>query len=217
MDRNYGGVFIVWDRLFGTFQEELDEEPPIFGVTTPLRSWNPLWANVQFYAQLAADARRTTSWRDKLRIWFMPTGWRPADVAARYPLSKPDLNQFRKFDVPLNLAQQLYVGIQFALYTLLGSYLLSNGDVLPWPALLVGWAWVALGLFVFGATLENRPAALKLEGLRLVVNLPLMASAPVVGLWPVTSTGWAVLLAYTALSAIAVYCARGRFTRLAGS
>jgi fucose permease len=147
----------------------------------------------------------------------MPTGWRPADVAARYPLSKPDLNQFRKFDVPLSLAQQLYVGIQFALYTLLGSYLLSNGDVLPWPALLVGWAWVALGLFVFGATLENRPAALKLEGLRLVVNLPLMASAPVVGLWPVTSTGWAVLLAYTALSAIAVYCARGRFTRLAGS
>lgn len=216
MDRNYGGVFIVWDRLFGTFQEELDEEPPIFGVTTPLRSWNPLWANVQFYAQLAADARRAESTWDKWRIWFMPTGWRPADVARKYPISKPDLVQFRKFEVPLSLTQQLYVGAQFSLYTLLGSYLLSNGDVLPWAALIVGWSSVALGLFVFGAALENRPAALKLEGVRLVANLPLMAVAPAVGLWPASALGWTVLLTYTLLSAIALYCARGRFTRLAG-
>jgi len=216
MDRNYGGVFIVWDRLFGTFQEELDAEPPIFGVTTPLRSWNPLWANVQFYAQLAADARRAKSWWDKLRIWFMPTGWRPADVAAKYPMNKPDLSQFRKFEVPLSLAQQIYVGVQFSLYTLLGSYLLSNGEALPWPALIVGWTWVALGLFVFGAALENRSAALKLEGVRLAANLPLMALAPVVGLWPGSALGWAVLLTYTLVSAIVVYCARGRFTRLAG-
>ena len=48
MDRNYGGVFIFWDRLFGTFQEEDEAEPVIFGVTTPLASWNPLWANWQF-------------------------------------------------------------------------------------------------------------------------------------------------------------------------
>jgi hypothetical protein len=216
MDRNYGGVFIVWDRLFGSFQEELDGDPPIFGVTTPLASWNPLWANVQFYAQLAADARRAQSWWDRLRIWFMPTGWRPADVAAKYPISKPDLSQFRKFEVPLNLTQQVYVGAQFSLYTLLGSYLLSNGEVLPWPALIVGWLWVASGLFVFGVALENRPWALKLEGLRLAANWPLLALAPLVGLWPASALGWMALLAYTLVSTIAVYCARGQLTRLAG-
>ncbi len=216
MDRNYGGVFIVWDRLFGTFQEELDNEPPIFGVTTPLRSWNPLWANVQFYAQLAADARHACSWWDKLRIWFMPTGWRPGDVAARYPINKPELAQFRKFDVPLSLTQQVYVGVQFSLYTLLGSYLLSNGEMLLRPALVVGWAWVALGLFVLGATLENSPVALWLEGMRLTANVPLMALAPVVGLWPASSLGWVGLLTYTLVSAIAVYCAREHFIRLAG-
>ena len=85
MDRNYGGVFILWDRLFGTFQEELDEEPVIFGVTTPLASWNPLWANAQFYVALWRDAVRAESWWDKLRIWFMRTGWRPADVAVKFP------------------------------------------------------------------------------------------------------------------------------------
>jgi sterol desaturase/sphingolipid hydroxylase (fatty acid hydroxylase superfamily) len=216
MDRNYGGVFIVWDRLFGTFQEELDSEPPIFGVTTPLRSWNPLWANLQFYAQLAADARHADSRWDKLRIWFMPTGWRPADVALRYPINKPDPGQFRKFEVPLSLTQQMYVGVQFSLYTLLGSYLLSNGEILPWPALILGWGWVASGLFVFGMALENRPSALRLEGVRLAANLPLVALAPIAGLWPANSLVWAALLIYTLLSTIAVYCARGHFTRLAG-
>ncbi|MGX9080429.1 sterol desaturase family protein, partial [Klebsiella pneumoniae] len=68
MDRNYGGVFIVWDRIFGTFQEELDEEPVVFGVTVPLASWNPLWANLQVYAGLWSDARRASSWWDRLRI-----------------------------------------------------------------------------------------------------------------------------------------------------
>lgn len=217
MDRNYGGVFIVWDRLFGTFQEELDSDPPVFGVTTPLRSWNPIWAHLQFYARLASDARHTASWKDKLRIWFMRTGWRPADVAQMHPIEKPDLGQFCKYEVPISLARQLYVGVQFSLYTLLGSYLLSNGETLPSPALVLGWGWVAFGLFVFGAALEDRPSAMKLEGLRLAANLPLMAVAPVVGLWQVSALGWVMTLAYTALSAAALYGARVRITRLEGS
>lgn len=121
-----------------------------------------------------------------------------------------------KFDVPLNLAQQIYIDVQFSLHTLLGSYLLSNGEALSSPALMLGWTWVALGLFVFGVALENRPAALKLEGVRLVANWPLMALAPVVGLWSASSLGWAALLTYTLLSTIAMYRAHGRFIRLAG-
>lgn len=129
MDRNYGGVFILWDRLFGTFQEE----PVVFGVTTPLASWNPLWANAQFYLALWAE-----SWWDKLRIWFMRTGWRPADVAAKYPQQKPDINQFVKFDVLLNLAQKLYAGAQFSLYVLCGTLLLGMGDSLSLAQALLG-------------------------------------------------------------------------------
>jgi sterol desaturase/sphingolipid hydroxylase (fatty acid hydroxylase superfamily) len=108
MDRNHGGVLIIWDRLFGTYQEERDDEPVTFGITTPLASWNPLWANVQFYAQLWRDAVHASSWWDKLRIWFMPTGWRPADVAARYPLVKAERSQFVKFDVPVSAEQKIY-------------------------------------------------------------------------------------------------------------
>ena len=215
MDRNYGGVFIFWDRLFGSFQEEDDNEPVIFGVTTPLASWNPLWANVQFYAQLWDDARRAESKWDKLRIWFMRTGWRPADVAARFPTSKPDLSLFRKFEVPLDSRQQLYVVLQFCAYIALGSYLMNLERSLPTAALVLGWGAVALGLFTLGVTLENRPWALKLELLRLASNVPLVWLAPVVGLWPASAVGWVGLLSYSLFSVIGLYCCRNRFTRLA--
>ncbi|MDP9652410.1 UNVERIFIED_ORG: sterol desaturase/sphingolipid hydroxylase (fatty acid hydroxylase superfamily) [Pseudomonas putida] len=215
MDRNYGGVFIIWDRLFGSFQEEDDNEPVVFGVTTPLASWNPLWANVQFYAQLWADARRAESTWDKLRIWFMRTGWRPADVAARYPMNKPDLNQFRKFEVPLDGRQQRYVLLQFCVYIALGSYLMNLEPKLSVAALVLGWGAVAFGLFVLGVALENRPWALKLELVRLASNLPLAWLAPMVGLWPASAVGWVGLLSYSLLSGIGLYCCRSRITRLA--
>jgi sterol desaturase/sphingolipid hydroxylase (fatty acid hydroxylase superfamily) len=215
MDRNYGGVFIIWDRLFGSFQEEDDSEPVIFGVTTPLASWNPLWANLQFYVQLWEDARRAQSQWDKLRIWFMRTGWRPADVAAKYPMNKPDLSRFRKFEVPLAGRQQLYVALQFCVYIALGSYLMNLEQSLPSAAMVLGWSAMALGLFTLGVALENRPWAWKLELLRLASNVPLVWLAPLVGLWPASVEGWAGLISYSLLSGIGLYCCRNRFTRLA--
>ena len=201
MDRNYGGVFIIWDRLFGTFQEELDEEPVIFGVTTPLASWNPLWANVQFYVQLWRDAVRAGSWWDKLRIWFMPTGWRPADVAAQYPLAKPDLASFRKFEVPLGRGRQCYAALQFAVYVLGTTGLLMQAPQASYAALMIGCGWVAYGLYAIGMWLENRPSATALEWLRLLLNAPLLAAALALGLVPAGVAVWPWLAAYSLLSA----------------
>ncbi|MFB0701266.1 sterol desaturase family protein [Pseudomonas protegens] len=215
MDRNYGGVFILWDRLFGTYQEEDDNEPVVFGVTTPLASWNPLWANLQFYAQLWNDARRTEHVRDKLRIWFMRTGWRPADVQARYPLAKTELSQFRKFEVALDVRRQVYVVLQFAVYVALGSYLMNAQSSLSVQALLLGWGAMALGLFVLGAALEDRPWSLNLEGARLLLNLPLVWLAPLVGLWPASPLAWVALGSYSLLSVCGLYGCGSRVTRLA--
>lgn len=200
LDRNYGGVFILWDRLFGTFKEEDPAEPVVFGVTTPLASWNPLWANLQFYAQLGHDARRAGSLWDKLRIWFMPTGWRPADVAARYPQAKQDLALFRKFEVALGRAQQAYVAAQFVVYVALGSYLMDVAERVPTAALVLGWALMAFGLFVLGALLENRPWAVRLEWVRLLANAPALYLAGALGLAVVVPLAWFLLVAYSLLS-----------------
>ena len=112
LDKNYGGVFILWDRLFNTFHEELDNEPVIFGVTKPLASWNPIWANLEVYWGLFQDSIRTAHWRDKLRVWYKRTGWRPADVKKQYPSKKFNPYELVKYDVELSFLQKSYVLFQ---------------------------------------------------------------------------------------------------------
>lgn len=215
MDRNYGGVFILWDRLFGTFQEELDEEPVVFGVTTPLASWNPLWANLQFYSVLWQDAVRAESWWDRLRIWFMRTGWRPEDVARKYPQAKPDLSRFAKFEVPLSGGRTLYAALQFVGYVVGGSYLLGAGEGMSLGAVLLGWGWVAFGLFAIGAWLENRPWALRLELARLALNLPVLWLADALGMLPASQLAWLVLGVHGLVSLLALVALGRRQAALA--
>jgi sterol desaturase/sphingolipid hydroxylase (fatty acid hydroxylase superfamily) len=100
LDRNYGGMFILWDRIFGTFQEELEDEPPIYGIRGAINSFNPVTALTHIYRDMWLDSWRTRSWGDKLRVWVARTGWRPQDVAARYPRGKTNLAHFRPFDPP---------------------------------------------------------------------------------------------------------------------
>jgi hypothetical protein len=139
----------------------------------------------------------------------MPTGWRPADVAARYPQAKPDLSQFVKFEVPLGRAQQLYAVAQFSLYVLAGTGLLALAAELSAAALLLGLAWMAGGLYVIGTWLENRPTARRLELLRLALNLPAAWLALQLGLLPELPLLWPLLLSYSLLSLVALYCTPG--------
>ena len=90
MDKNYGQILIVWDKLFGTFQAELEEEKPVFGIIRPANTWNPIIINYKHTWQLLKDAYFAKAWKDKIRIWFMPTGWRPKDVENLYPITTID-------------------------------------------------------------------------------------------------------------------------------
>ena len=90
MDKNYGQILIVWDKLFGTFQAELEEEKPVFGIIRPANTWNPIIINYKHTWQLLKDAYFAKAWKDKIRIWFMPTGWRPKDVENLHPITTID-------------------------------------------------------------------------------------------------------------------------------
>ncbi len=79
IDANYGGVFIIWDRMFGTYTAQRPDLKPVYGTATPLNSWNPLWANFQVFSIMIKDTIKTKSWRDKVRVWFSQTYWRPED------------------------------------------------------------------------------------------------------------------------------------------
>jgi len=88
VDRNYAGILIVWDRLFGTFEPEGAE--PIYGLVKPLGSFNPLWANLHYWVELASMARRTRRLPDKLRAWVAPPEWRPADLGGPVTVPEPE-------------------------------------------------------------------------------------------------------------------------------
>ncbi len=173
IDKNYGGIFILWDRLFGTFVEESDDDPVIFGVRKPLANWNPFWANFQVYNYLLFDARKTHRWQDKLGIWFRRTGWRPADVATKFPKTGVDLDEFRKFDPPLSRTRRRYVMAQF-LVTIVASLAIADmfatqgGQFVLVPCLLL---WT--NLYTLGLLNEGRPYAARFELLRLLLVIPI--------------------------------------------
>jgi sterol desaturase/sphingolipid hydroxylase (fatty acid hydroxylase superfamily) len=131
LDKNYGGILIIWDRLFGTFKEEDDDEPIVYGTRAPLRSFNPLWANLQVYADLARDSWCASRWSDKLRVWFKPPGWRPADVAARWPKPVFALQNVQRFDPALGRTATWAAALLFAAVLLLTSVFLWWAHTLP--------------------------------------------------------------------------------------
>jgi sterol desaturase/sphingolipid hydroxylase (fatty acid hydroxylase superfamily) len=168
LDKNYGGLLIVWDRLFGTFVEEDERDPVVYGTRAPLRSFNPLWANLEVYAALWRDTWRTARWRDRLRLWFGRPGWRPADLQAREP--KPAFALTRpEYDPPASKARSIYVQVNFALLLLPAVHLLMSAAAMaPWSSALYAAAIVA-SLMVLGALLEGRRGAWAMEAVRWMV------------------------------------------------
>lgn len=77
LDKNYAGIFIIWDRMFGTFQKELHR--PTYGLTVPVDTYNVLRLQYGAFAELFRDVHNATRWRDKLGYVFMPPGWHPGE------------------------------------------------------------------------------------------------------------------------------------------
>lgn len=204
LDRNYGGVLIIWDRLFGTFVEEDDNDPPIYGTRAPLRSWNPLWANVEVYWAALKDAWHARRWRDKLMVWIKPPGWRPADVAQRFP--KPDFDIHRqRYQPVLSRGLVIYSLVQFALLLVMAVQFLDLAKHLPAVSLAAYAAFLVLSLTALGMLTEGRRSGVVMELLRLLATaaIPLLTG----GWFGIEGLGTgivAVLVAWPAVSAIAL-------------
>ncbi|MFK7000425.1 sterol desaturase family protein [Flavobacterium oreochromis] len=144
MDKNHAQIFIIWDKLFGTFQEELIEIPPVFGITRPAETWNPFKINFQHLWVLIKDAWHAENFFDKLKIWFMPTGWRPKGFEEKFPIHKiENVYNFEKFGT--NNSKKLIGWSLFQMFStlLLISYLFDNIAKIGLPNIFY------YGLFIF--------------------------------------------------------------------
>jgi alkylglycerol monooxygenase len=144
LDKNYSAIFNIWDRLFGTFQEELDSDPVVYGVTRPSHSYNPITINFEHFILLIKDAWRTEKWMDKLTIWFRPTGWRPAGFDEKYPVKKiSDVYNFEKFNPQASKELYTWSIIQYLIFAFLVFYCTQNISSLGMSGI------VCLAIFVF--------------------------------------------------------------------
>lgn len=157
LDRNYGGILILFDRWFGTFVAEDPKDPVVYGTRSPLRSFNPLWANLEVYWALAQEMRRCERWTDKLLLPLKPPGWRPPDVVARYPKPPFELALARRrYDPPLTSKGKVAMALVFAAAILVTSWLLWNAHLLSLPLQLAAAAVVIAGMALTGYLGEHR-------------------------------------------------------------
>jgi len=174
VDKNYGGVFILWDRIFGSFQEELAEEPVAFGLRKPLNSWNPVWANVHVYWRLILDFYAMPGALNKLKLLVKRPGWRAETQQSHCKLEGMLVDLTQKFDPEISRFSQVYTAIQFTLTVALSLAVLLSAGSLNYLLLSTVVTYLFFSFFVHGSFLEGREFALTLEIVRLVFLLPFL-------------------------------------------
>ena len=157
-------MLLVWDRLFGTYAEEDPAVPCVYGTRAPLRSWNPIRANLQVYAELGRDSWRATRWLDKLRVWLKPPGWRPADVAARWPKAPFVVDAFERFDPAASRRRQALALSLFAALLAATTFFLWHAHTLGWLERAAFALAIAVALYGVGRLSEDASAPSAPEG-----------------------------------------------------
>ena len=163
LDKNYGATLVIWDRLFGTYAEEV--EAPVYGITKPLASFDPLWAQVHYWLELGSMTKAARRPFDKLRVWFASPAWKPDG----YVVEVPPITARTKYDRPLSKRLRSYVAVQYVVVIGATFSLLMWHQSISRKVLVLGALAVLAALVAIGALLEGRRWAVGAELGRLVL------------------------------------------------
>jgi alkylglycerol monooxygenase len=175
IDKNFSQIFIFWDKIFGTFQEELKEQPPVYGITVPVNTWNPIKINFQHLWLLCKDAWRTHNYWDKLRIWFMPTGWRPVDVEKRYPLNKiEDPYNYNKYTTAASSKMVQFYWLQLIILLLFVAHFFGNVAKLNLTELFLYGLYIYTFVYALTDLMDNNKTSILFAGVNLAIVLSIL-------------------------------------------
>lgn len=198
IDKNYSGIFILWDKLFGTFTPE--GEDPTYGTVRPVASWNPVWANAVEWVRILGLMTHTRSVAAMWYAPFAPPEWKPKDLGGATAVPPVDKTRHAKFDTRTPAWADRYTTVHFALLVAVTVCLLWFAHTLSPGQRLAVIGWIIAGLLGVGALLESRGWARRLEHLRLGVAVPL-------ALW---LAGVPATLATAAVATVSVAMLSGR-------
>ena len=176
-DKNLSQIFIIWDKLFGTFQTELPKVPPVYGITRPSETWNPIKINYQHLILMIKDAWYTRNWFDKIRIWFMPTGWRPDDVIDDYPVNTiNNPYNFQRYDTDSSISLKMFMVTQIFFLGCFIFYLLSNLSDISSPGIFLYGIFIGLSIYTLTDLMDHNASALLFETLKTILGLGILLS-----------------------------------------
>ena len=166
IDKNHGGTLIIFDRMFGTFEAE--KAPVVYGVTVPLETWNPIWANFHYYNSLRKELKNMT-WGERLRALVEKPGWRPIRLGGPYQIPEVERKTTTKYHIETPKGISLYVFFQYILVLLgtVGFLLAAGKNAWAWQTIIMA-SLIALSVMNLGGLLDQRAWAKPLEYLRLV-------------------------------------------------
>ena len=166
IDKNHAGSLIIWDRMFGTFQAE--EERPTYGITKPLNSWNPIFANFSHYVAMNEDLKMIPKWGDKVKYLFMKPGWLPDYLGGYRPAPVVDKESYKKYDPPSTMMLNLYVLFQYIICLGGTAFFLFNSSKLDMQMKVILSGAIALTVVNCGVLFEQRSWVKWSEWLRII-------------------------------------------------
>lgn len=204
MDKNHSQIFIIWDKIFGTFQEELPEVPAVFGITRPARTWNPIKINYQHLGVLIKDAWHAEKFSDKLKIWFMPTGWRPEGFDTKYPLEKiENVFDFPKYGTENSKAIIGWSVAQLLITLLFITYFFDNIAKIGMPGIFYYGIFVFITIYSYTELMDKNKLAIVWETIRYTYAIALIYLLKGwFGIDTVIPMGTFIVIAYLTLSLI---------------
>ncbi len=168
IDKNHAGTLIIWDMMFGTFQKE--EEEVYYGITKPLASWNPVWANVHYWKDLIETAKKSDRISDKIRVFVKPPGWFPEKLGGFQFAPEIDVINYRKFDTQASIVTMMYAVLLFLLALALGSYQLFYFDKLSLTPNMLLATFTVISMLTCGALLEKKRWFVPIESVRYLLG-----------------------------------------------
>lgn len=176
MDKNHSQIFIIWDKLFGTFQEELETVPPVFGITRPAKTWNPIRINFQHLWLLITDAWRAENWKDKFTIWFKPTGWRPENFEEKYPVHKiTNVYDFEKYGTNHSTKLMIWSMTQALITLLFITYLYNSIAIIGLPNVFVYGAFIFITVYSYTELMDTRKISILWESIRFIFGIGIIS------------------------------------------
>ena len=178
IDKNYTAIFIIWDKLFGTFQEETADNPPVYGIKKAAQTWNPFLINFMHITQLIKDTWNTQSIKDKFRIWYKRTGWRPADVSEKYPITYvEDARTQIKYETQTTPFLTAWFFVQVVLHILIQFHFLEILPVMDYSRLLLYGLVFGLSVFAYTSLMDRSWIALPFELVKCALGVWILYSA----------------------------------------